>query len=104
MKIIYKFIGVEHNFIAHQIARPVNTVIFQRAQSFLIQMHLECLIDYIKKTPIDTFIRKYFMKKRKSKKDIINPNTKRKLVEYYKKSNIKLGQMIDRDFSKWNRL
>ncbi len=85
------------------IGKTVNPAGFKRITAILDRLNLRWAVNLIKKTPLDAVIRRSNMKIQKSAASRIRPQTREKLIEYYRKPNEKLSILLNRDLSAWNR-
>lgn len=79
----------------------VNAAIFPRFQRFLTQMHLEVLVDLVKKTPLDPLMRKVYAEKNIGKYPKMRKKTEDRLYHYYSESNTDLQKLINEDLDSW---
>lgn len=103
LKSVYSFLEVDQNFVPSWIGKSVNTVSFPRVRSFLGHCRLEFLIDIIKMTPIEPMLRKIATNQKSRSKPNIAPHVKGQLLMYYRESNTRLSQLINRDLSLWEK-
>jgi hypothetical protein len=95
---VYEFIGVDPAYEPSWVEKTVNVNMLPGIQMALGKMGLGWAIEYVKKTSLDSLIRRYY---RKKKKDKIKHETRRRLTEYFREPNERLEKLIDRDLSSW---
>jgi hypothetical protein len=99
---IFQFLEIDTNFIPSISNKAVNMPIFPKTQDLLLKMNLGFLIEFIKKTSLDSFFRKIYKSHRLRKPLKISPEARQFLTEFYRVPNQKLGKLIGKDLSNWS--
>ena len=101
---VYTFLGVNSDFRPSWIEKASNASSFQKLRDVMESLHLSWAIEPAKKVGLDYLVRKLYNKKLKHPApDEIKIETRKRLIEYFREPNERLGQLIDRDLSAWNK-
>ncbi len=104
IKNVYEFLEIDTEFCPSWINQYVNTELFPNTKQFLKKHNLDWVIQIVKKTPLNSLLRLKVLKTKQFKKKILSIETKKKLIDFYKKPNIDLGKLLNKDLHKWNRI
>jgi hypothetical protein len=99
---VYKFIDVDPDFRPSMVDQTVNVNVYPGLQDTLGKLRMDWLIEGVKASPLGPWLRKRYKKKRDNNNEIMRPETRQKLLDYYREPNQKLGELLDMDVSAWN--
>lgn len=103
---IYTHIGVDAEFKPSWLGKTDNAVILPGMQDRLRGFGLGWAIRTVRDSPVGGMIRRWNRAQKKKKagqyKDM-KPETKQRLLDYYRKPNEELSELLGVDLSHWNR-
>ncbi|WP_263840187.1 sulfotransferase domain-containing protein [Salinibacter sp.] len=105
VKEVYSHIGVGEEFEPSWVGKNYNSVVMPGIQSFLKNMGMRYIIEIVKKSGMEKFIRrKVHEAKKYGKNEKIDKRLKDKLKKYYRKPNKELSKILEKDMDFWNEI
>ncbi len=98
-----EFLDVDPTFVSSQIGQQRNASMFPRLRKALTSIGLRPVVKALSRSVIGDTIRRRNKKRRKPSSTSLNPETRTRLVEYFKPYNDRLAELLGRDLSHWNQ-
>jgi hypothetical protein len=98
---IYLFLGVNEAFIPSLALKKTNLIIYPELQKALYKLKMGWIIDLVKKTPLDRYLRRVGRNKKIIRYPEMKSETRVFLKNFYEESNIKLSLLLGRDLKHW---
>lgn len=99
---VYRFVGADESFLPGRLNKPSNLIIFPALQRTLRSLRMKWVIELVKKTPLDGYLRRLAQSKKGKSYPKMDPATREKLSAYYRERNERLAELIGRDLSTWS--
>lgn len=103
LRSILEFLGVQTDFKPRQLGQIKNAAMFPGTRRVLHKLGLKPLLAAISNSPLGDSIRR--AKKRSNSRGYkpMTPETRSRLIDYYRPYNDRLATFAKRDLSKWNQ-
>jgi len=98
---IYRFLGVDDDYVPSVLRSPINMSIGGGIGKIVDNFKLRMIVDLIKKTPLDSAIRKLLYTRKNKQKAVMNSVTREQLRKYYSEDTMKLSNLYERNLSHW---
>ena len=98
---LYEYLDVNPEFIPVSLEKKYNKIIYPKLQQHIYQLKLDWIIDFIKKTPIDIYIRELYSKKSITKTHGVTKDDLDYLKKEFREDINALSNMYGRDLSHW---
>jgi hypothetical protein len=103
LKNILAFLEIDETFESSQIGQQRNASMFPRLRKILHRIGLKPMVTALSKSEVGNIVRRRNKKKRKPSSSTLNPDTRAKLVEYFRPYNNRLSELLGRNLDHWNR-
>ena len=103
---IYEHIGVDSSYTPSWLGKTQNAVVYPGMQDKFRKAGLGKVLRAVRNSPIGPMIREYAAKQKRKKGGVYKemlPETRQKLVDYYRPHNAKLGELLGCDLSNWDQ-
>jgi hypothetical protein len=103
LRSILTFLEVDADFQSSEIGKKRNATMFPRLRKVLHRMGLKPMLAMVSRSPVGDVVRRSNKKRGRSSSATMNPDTRARLIEYFRPANERLASFLDRDLSAWNR-